>query len=281
MLKKTIDLLLYSNVFIALCAVSLLWTSELMTYSKVVVTPYHGIIFFASLFVYSSHRLVGIHKLKADKINKRHFLVHQIEKLVIALGAIGLIGAIFLFFGLSTMQQVLMIIPGVVALGYVIPFSRKGLRLRDYPFIKIFLIAFTWAWVTVIVPLWEMHPDGIWWLYFERFFFIFAITLPFDIRDLVLDKAQNTKTLALILGVEKTRRLSFFVLGFSLIIGIVYLLVFSLQYTVVNGYLMAGLYSFYFLNEVRKEASDYLFTGWLDGTMIAQFVIIQLFIYFS
>lgn len=280
MLKKTIDLLLYSNVFIALCAVALQWSSQLMAFSEVVVGPYDGLLFFASLFVYSTHRLIAIHKLKASKIDKRHQTIQLIEPLVIGLGSVGLIGAVFLFFGLSTMQQVLMIFPGLVSFAYIIPFTRRGKRLRDYPFIKVFLIAFAWAWVSVVVPLWEIRSGGIWWLFFERFFYILAITLPFDIRDLSLDKSQGTKTLPLFLGVEKTKRLAFIMLGISILLGIIYLIVFSLQYAVVNGYVLAGLYTFFFINKVNEEANDYLFTGWLDGTMIIQFFVIQLFVYF-
>ena len=279
MLRKTIDLFLYSNLSIAFCAVSLLWSSQLMATSRVVVVPYDGIVFCASLFIYGAHRLVGIHKLKASKVNERHEFIQQIQPLVILLGSVGLIGAVFLFFGLSTMQQALLIIPGLISLAYIIPFSRKGKRLRDFPFIKIFLIAFTWAWVTVIVPLWEIRNVGIWWLFFERFFFILAITLPFDIRDLSLDKVQKTKTLPSLIGVEKTKRLSFLMLGISIILGIIYLISFSLQYAVVNGYILAGLYTFFFINKVEEEANDYLFTGWLDGTMIIQFLVIQLFVY--
>jgi len=279
MLRRTVDLFLYSNIFIAFCALALLWSSQLMATSKVVAVPYDGLVFFASLFIYGAHRLVGIHKLKANKVNERHEFIQKIEPLVILLGSIGLVGAVFMFFGLSTMQQVLLIIPGLISLAYIIPFSRKGKRLRDYSFIKVFLIAFTWAWVTVIVPLWEIRSDGIWWLYFERFFFILAITLPFDIRDLELDKVQKTLTIPGVLGVKKTIRLSFLMLGISIVLGIIYLLGFSLQYAVVNGYVLAGLYTFYFINEVDEDANDYLFAGWLDGTMIIQFLVIQIFVY--
>ncbi len=243
------------------------------------MAPYDGLIFCASLFIYGAHRIVGIHKLKANKVNERHDLIQRIEPLVILLGSVGLIGAVFLFFGLSTMQQALLIIPGLISLAYIIPFSRKGKRLRDFPFIKVFLISFTWAWVTVIVPLWEIRSVGIWWLFFERFFFILAITLPFDIRDISLDKAQRTKTLPLLIGVDKTKRLSFLMLGISLVLGIIYIISFSLQYAVVNGYILAGLYTFFFLNKVEENADDYLFTGWLDGTMVIQFLVIQLFVY--
>ncbi len=279
MLRKVIDIFLYSNIYIALCALALLWSSQLMVTSRVVIVPYDGLIFFASLFIYGAHRLVGVHKLKAYKVNERHEFIQKIEPLVIFLGSVGLIGAVFLFFGLSTMQQALLIIPGLISLAYIIPFSRKGKRLRDFPFIKVFLIAFTWAWVTVIVPLWEIRSDGIWWLFFERFFFILAITLPFDIRDVVLDKSLRTKTIPLLIGIEKTKRLSFLMLGISLVLGIIYLIGFSLQYAVVNGYILAGLYTFYFINKVDENSNDYLFTGWLDGTMIIQFLVIQLFVY--
>ncbi len=280
MLKRILNLFLYSNVFIAFCAVSLLWSSELMAFQQVVFAPYDGLVFAASLFVYSAHRIVGIHKLKNATINKRHELIQNIEPLVILLGSVGLIVSVFLFFGLSDMQQVLLVFPAVISLGYIVPFSRKGKRLRDYPFIKVFLIAFTWAWATVVVPMWELNINGVWWLFFERFFFIMAITLPFDIRDILIDRRQEVKTIPTLIGTKRTKKLSFLMLGISIMIGIIYLLVFSLQYSMLNGYVIAGLYSFLILRKVRKGAPDYLFTGWLDGTMIVQFGLLQAFVYF-
>ncbi len=280
MLKRILNLFLYSNVFIAVCAVSLLWSSELLAFQEVVLSPFDGLVFAASLFVYSAHRLVGIHKQKAAQVNKRHALIQRIEPLVIGLASLGLIASVFFFFGLSDMQQVLLVFPAVVSIAYIVPFSRNGKRLRDYPFIKVFLIAYTWAWVTVIVPMWELQVDGLWWLFFERFFFILAITLPFDIRDILLDRRQEVKTIPVLIGTKRTKKLSFLMLGISLMIGIIYLLAFSLQYKMLNGYLVAGLYTFFLLRKVRKGAPDYLFTGYLDGTMIVQFVLLQAFVYF-
>jgi len=62
--KKTIDLILYSNYWIALCAVAMLWQTLLLLGEPIKIDYLTGVVFFATLFLYAAHRIVGISRLE-------------------------------------------------------------------------------------------------------------------------------------------------------------------------------------------------------------------------
>ena len=74
-------------------------------------------------------------------------------------------------------------------------------------FVKLFLIAISWAAVTVIIPLvqHQIHIGSTEIILFvQRFLFVAAITIPFDIRDVTYDK-EELKTLPQAIGVPKSK----------------------------------------------------------------------------
>lgn len=92
------------------------------------------------------------------------------------------------------------LIGAAVALLYPLPWimRNKGGGLRSVPGLKLFVIAFVWAFTTGFLPaIWNGH-SGWWWL-LERFLWTMALTIPFDVRDVKLD-AQSIKTLPHVIG---------------------------------------------------------------------------------
>ena len=90
--------------------------------------------------------------------------------------------------------------------------GRKG--LRELPGFKIFLISMLWAMATVVLPAAEGGVFGTVegaLMTLERFLFIFAITLPFDIRDLPFDRAR-LHTLPQRFGISKAKKIGFLAL---------------------------------------------------------------------
>jgi hypothetical protein len=90
---------------------------------------------------------------------------------------------------------------------YVIPLWSKGKNLRNVVSLKLFLIAFSWAGVTVLFPL--IHEEitfssNVWITFFQRFLFIVAVTIPFDIRDLNFDLPE-IRTLPQIIGINNSK----------------------------------------------------------------------------
>jgi len=109
----------------------------------------------------------------------------------------------------------LLVIPAILSLGYVLPFVKGNKRLRDFDYIKIFLVAIVWGVITVLMPILERTTDltlSHLLILLERMLFIFAITLPFDIRDLKIDAHIDVKTIPSIIGIGKTKKLALFCL---------------------------------------------------------------------
>ena len=104
---------------------------------------------------------------------------------------------------------------GVFTLLYAIPLGKNRQNLRNIGGIKIFIIAVVWAGVTVILPLLnQVNLKEIGFTFFQRFFFVIAITLPFEIRDLKFDSG-DLNTIPQQIGVKKTK-----------ILGVLLLLIF-------------------------------------------------------
>ncbi len=101
---------------------------------------------------------------------------------------------------------------------YAIPFNRSKRNIRNYSRIKIFIVAFCWAAVTVLFPL-TVEPEIDYLnasvLFFQRFIFVVVYTLPFEIRDLKFDSIK-LKTIPQLLGLKKTKQLAYLLLIFFL-----------------------------------------------------------------
>jgi 4-hydroxybenzoate polyprenyltransferase len=106
---------------------------------------------------------------------------------------------------------------------YVIPFNRSKRNIRNYSRIKIFIVAFCWAAVTVLFPLTvELEVDYLnaIILFFQRFIFVVVYTLPFEIRDLKFDSIE-LKTIPQLYGLKKTKQLAYLLLILFLLINLV------------------------------------------------------------
>ncbi len=272
MLKKIIDLILYSNLFIACCAVAMTWQTQLLLGQELAFTPLVGLVFCATLVIYALHRVVGMSKVK-DFLDVERFHVIQTYWSHISFYAVlAVIGGAVCFFYLNLSTQLALVLPALFSIAYVLPFlgKKREKRLRDVHFIKIFLIAIVWAYVTVLLPAIELdiwQEKRIWLMFVERSLFVFCITLPFDIRDLKVDKHNNVNTLPAKLGLTNTLRLAFLLMTIFVVLCFV-------NYSSISSLaLLISAVSTYFLIYFSPQFThDYYFTGLMDGTMIIQFL---------
>lgn len=275
MLKPVIDFILYSNGYIAFCAVALTFQTQLLLGQPLAITPLIGLIFFATLLVYALHRLLSLYKVQAFLETGRYFVINKFKSHIWFYAVIAAIGSSICFFYVSWAVRWALIIPAFFSLGYVLPVFRTRKRLRDFHYIKIFLVAVVWAYVTVILPVLEIDTNSIQQfalLFLERAVFIFAITLPFDIRDLKLDEESVVKTIPLRIGINNTVRLALGLLGIFLLFTLLsYPLVLFPAFVIIA--IITGLLIWY----SPKQQHDYYFTGLIDGTMWMQFAIIYLY----
>lgn len=286
MIKKaffsTLDFLLFSNIFIAFCAIA----QAMVTYYllKLPADKYVlGFLFFSTLLVYNLSMLLAKPKEPQKSPFKRVRWIFSHYRLTISLTLTAFLCIVPLgLWYLSFQSQLLMAFVGILALMYNFPFLKlndKKIGLRNLPGIKLFLIALVWSISCVLLPIVQLESSyGIsatlsetLLLVAKRFLFICAITIPFDIRDLFQDKLYELKTIPVMLGEKK----AWIFCQALLILCFVLLVIFTKEFNLdVLGLALTLFLTGWLIFKSNIKRNEYFYFFFLDGTMILQFVIL-------
>ena len=219
-MKHVLSFYLNSNIFVALSAFCLYKVSEILF--DIQNYQIALFVFFSTLFAYNymrssflSQTINSSFKIESSQIN---------NGLLLSLSALASI-FISIVLGLKFIQ--LLFLPIVISALYPLSFTIHNIKfsLRDVPFLKIFIIAFVWSYVTLLLPALYLGVEINYFLisnFLQRFLFILAISIPFDIRDFKIDRM---KTLPNTIGVENSKFFAWFclvVIDLLLIIDLVY-----------------------------------------------------------
>jgi len=272
--RKALNLYLYSSCHIALGAV--LFTAEAYSYLDQWDFIFLSFVFCSTVLIYSIHRIVGINKLSGLSREGRFQVIAQYQDHIKAYIAVSLISLTYLATRLS-LETIITLIPvGIISLLYTLPILSKNKRLRDFHYIKILLICIVWAYIATL----PLYMSGVTfnrlWLYFlEKFIFILAITLPFDIRDLEIDGYSQLMTIPKSIGVKQTYGLCIALLavGFGIQVWVHWA---ELHLTL--PYLIIYLLTFGAILLSRGKDSDYYYSGVLDGTLVVRGIVLLGFI---
>jgi 4-hydroxybenzoate polyprenyltransferase len=276
-LKQAIDLILYGNFLIALCAASLSYQVYLLDHHFNWYAPYPFFVFFATLFIYSIHRIIGFTKLERTHPNRRISVIIKFQVHILIYSAVAFIGMLITCTQLSFVVVELLIFPGLLALLYVSPVFKNQKRIRDLPYLKLFLIGLVWTWVCVVIPLNDVniHLSGQhWFIIIEKCLFIIAITLPFDIRDLKIDQVHEIKTIPVLLGPRNSKMISMILLLLAWIFLSGNYLFQNLNFGIWLALSISYLLSMIIVGVINERSHDYYFSGILDGSILLQFLLI-------
>ncbi|RAL25307.1 hypothetical protein DL240_03595 [Lujinxingia litoralis] len=205
-MKRLLKALIFSNVLVAAGAGALtLGSGHLWGTPAGELAGLGALVFCATLAVYSLDRWVegrGEDRLAGSV---RHVWLQGHRRTMSALIGVGLIGAGLSLWWVRLETVLALIPPGMVSVGYSLPvLVWRSARLKDVPGFKTPATALVWAAVTCGLPLVEsgaaVSPQVAAWLVGERTLFIYALTLPFDVRDLQSDRLGGVLTLAGRLG---------------------------------------------------------------------------------
>lgn len=141
--------------------------------------------------------------------------------------------------------------------------------LRKIAIGKTIFLAFAWMHVTTLLPL-VIHVKTLVaadvWFVINRFFYIYAICILFDYRDVEEDRKSGIKSLITYLSEKGIDRLFWGAMVMVLITSILLLNYFSIA-TVVALLIPAAILSLLYYPS-KKNFSDYLYYFVLDGLMM-------------
>ncbi|MEJ5994764.1 hypothetical protein WG904_10085 [Pedobacter sp. Du54] len=292
MIKKaffsSLDFLLFSNLFIAFCAVA----QGMVTYYLLKLPPEKPVLaflFFSTLMVYNLSMLLSKPEQPHKSPFKRVRWIFSHHRLIISITLIaGLCIVPIALLYLSYQSKLLMSFVGILALAYNFPFlkiDQKNIGLRNIPGIKLFLIAFVWSASCVLLPIVEVGKYGIsvslgetLLLVGKRFLFICAITIPFDIRDLFQDKLYELKTVPVMLGEKKAWIFCQALLGAYLVLLILFTKTINAD---VIGIALTIFITGWLIFKSNLKKNEYYYFFFLDGTMLLQFLIVLGLSYFK
>lgn len=280
-----LKILIHSNIFISLAAVSLTIATQIQLGMAPQWHPYLFIIFFATLFEYNIHRLITVIKNKDALDTEKHgWVKNNLYKfyLLVFLSVAGFLSVAFL----AKKEVLIALAPiAVLTILYSLPFfegEKIIFRLRDIPFLKIFLIAFVWSVSTILLPVIQsgisFKKIDIVTMLLERFLFIFAITIPFDIRDMKDDRQAGLKTIPLVLGEKAALIIAYIALFSFFVISFIHYWQ-SQSWFIVYALSLSTITTFYFLKSKKIRALRFYHYGILDGTMLLQGLLVLFFYY--
>ncbi|MDF1675889.1 MAG: UbiA family prenyltransferase [Vicingaceae bacterium] len=218
-----IHLIVFSNFFVSLCVAALTYRTFLY-FNFPPSNALLVLVFSATYFIYNFQRLVRMNQKEIDEANigfRMRWVYKNKQPIIFTIVITAIIIIVSLFY-IDIKTIIVLAIMGLFSVVYVvrfIPYNKKWLALRDIPYLKIFVIAFVWTLVTGLLPLVNnIEQINLHYILFlvKQFLFVFAITIPFDIRDMKYDIEKGIKTFPLVVGVKKV-----IILGVLLLLGFI------------------------------------------------------------
>jgi 4-hydroxybenzoate polyprenyltransferase len=282
LLQPAFDFLLFSNIFMSLCAVAQGLLTFYLIGSKPVY-PVLGLLFTSTLGIYNFSILISKprHPEKSPYRRIRWFFSHY--RLMVTFTIVSLLSLIPLFFLISTAAKILLIFLAILSFGYGLPLFTVGEQkfgLRNIPGLKLFMITLVWTMSCVLLPVLEsqaahlatisMRDTTI--LIAKRFLFIGALAIPFDIRDLFEDKQLGLKTIAVAWG-EKNAYLFCQVLlaGYLVLLFLFRNTGFSTDFWALT---LSVVLTGWLIFKSKWEKNEYYYFFYLDGVLILQYILV-------
>ena len=260
--NKFIQFIVYSNLWISIGSALLCWQVFFLNKLEFNLN-YFLFVLFSTLVSYTFQRLFRLKSIA--KFNNKAWVVLN-KKTAIILTVIGVIGALCTLPQFLSFSILWWLIPsGIISLLY----SLK--RLRDTPYVKIFLISISWGVICGVIPFILAENYDTKKILFNFIIitcYIMAITIPFDIRDLGLDEDKK-RTIPQVMGVTNAKTSALVILGISLVL---FQSIFNPLQSIL--YIISSLISGYLIYNSNKGSPDIYFTLWIDGHIIFQFLLI-------
>ena len=224
-------------------------------------------MFFTMLGIYSLNKLTDKDE---DSINlpERADYVTGNEKPLLFILLISYLIAILLGFSVNIWAVLIILFPLFAGIIYSVEISPKIPRLKNITGMKNIIVVLSWTVGSTFLPAICVYKGVIITALIFSFIFIkiFVNAVIFDIRDIEGDRENNIKTIPVVIGRQKTKKMLLIIqsslipwLALSIYWGFFTRYLPVLIFCIIYGY----LYIYYFCNteKVPKYATDLLVDG--------------------
>ncbi len=275
-LKRLFNDFIFGNLFIAVCAMGMVFSTFLMNGLQISLSPFTIFITMATYLLYNFHRFstrINIYEVKKLKFFNDDIILSSIEKVFYVIASAVLIGSLFFL----KQQIFLYLLPLVLlTLAYSVPFiklKKKLITLGEIPLVKTPVLALVWGISTTIIPLVEQNinlsSSFIGLQVLSRTLFVFALCIPFEIRDIVTDKNKNIRTLPVIHGIKVTK-----IIGVLIVVLEIFMhhLMSVISSSSVIALDISSLVALFWIIQRDHTNSVYFYKFMVDGTMLVRFI---------
>lgn len=259
-LKKIVDFYISGSIHVALSVYALVRITLLEFH-----LPYDESVAYFGFY----GTIVGYNFIKYDALARvRKVVWHKQLKAIVVLSFVSAILCGYYFFQLFLETQLTAMGALLLTGFYTLPIVPKKSNFRNWSGVKIYLVALSWAIVTVIMPILNsgIAIDYTIWMYaLQRFLLVFVLMLVFEIVDLAKDDL-SLQTIPQQIGITKTKWLGYGLLLMYLILeffrnNINFQLLFLLLLVVLSLYF------------AKPQRSKYYTSFWVEMVPVLWWVI--------
>lgn len=163
----------------------------------------------------------------------------------------GIISAALIIFNHNEIRLVKWFI--IVVLGLLYNSFFLETYIRKIPLLKVFYVGLVWA----LVNSWLTLPEFDIPIFFISFFFVTALVLPFDIRDM---KSDTIQTFPKLIGVQNTKYLAYLLVFISSILSVIYL---DIQFSI--SFFFTSIFTFILIYFSKNSNPDSYYSFWIES----------------
>jgi len=289
-LMPGIHFLVYSNIFIALCASAYTSKTSLLLYGNKGSLLVNTFVFSATLLFYCFHRMNKMKFLTSDENKEdRNNWMSSHKTIYYVFIAISFIALLVESIFMPLRTWIVFIPPALLGLGYtfpVIPTATGRKRLRDIYWLKTFWIAFAFAWLTTLLPVLFIQPlsailqPPVIFTFCRCLLFIFAICVPFDIRDMNFDTKKGVHTLPVMAGARTSVYMAVTLLLFFISLICIQFLYFNLEIRYASALFISAFLTIVLLGFTNSKRPALFYPLLFDGAMLVQWLLVFAFAHF-
>ncbi|KQM34000.1 hypothetical protein [Chryseobacterium sp. Leaf201] len=156
----------------------------------------------------------------------------------------------------------------IVILGLLYNSFFLDLYIRKIPLLKVFYVGLVWA----LMNCWLTLPEFSIPIFLISFFFITALVLPFDIRDM---KTDTVRTFPMLIGVQNTKYLAYVLVFLSTVLAAAYL-----SFNSAIAFYLSGIVTYILIYFAENERDDVYFSFGVETCSALPFLFLLIMEYF-